>query len=78
MKTPAVNDLSRRIGIGVEISWSYNPADHGTFRKWLFDGEVEIKRESRGKPIFWPHAWIRVCGLLIGAGLSYAPKQMCD
>jgi hypothetical protein len=54
-----------RLGGGVELSWEWNPTSTGPW-KWLLSGEANMGVKGNN-----PHAWVRVCGFLIGAGLAW-------
>ncbi len=66
-----MNQLLNRIGAGVEISWSFNLKDQGSVRQWVIAGHAEIIRKHHGRNVFWPHAWVRLFGLLLGAGFCF-------
>lgn len=65
------NTLARRLGIQVEISWQWNMAHHLTVRRFLISADAKYNNKKWPYNCVWPHAWICILGLSIGAGFFY-------
>lgn len=58
----------QKYSFGIEARFT-GVEERMTLKDWVFSYEATVQRTKGALKVFWPRAWIRICGLQVGAGL---------
>ena len=58
----------RRVQLQFEFIIHLTPGDLPV-HSWLFSGEIAYQKSYGNNYCFWPRAWVRIIGILLGIGI---------